>query len=131
MATYDYTEDLALARELITEFGRLVTAQRLSSAPADSNKPWKGPGTPTVDKTHKTTAAFVPASGADLGRFVQDKELLRRCEQVALLPGTGKVSVDLNDFHFLLDEKVTWKIEWVRELKPGPLSLLYVIGVKR
>jgi hypothetical protein len=129
---YDYSEDLALAKELIAEYGRSVTVQHLSAGSATSDTPWKGAGTPTVDKSHRTMGAFLPLSGSnDLGKLVRDKELLKRCEQVVLIPGTGKSSTDLGDFVRILDNATLWKIEWVKELKPGDTSLLYVMGVKR
>lgn len=127
MAT-DYTEFVELAQELIAENGRQIKIQKLDATAADTSKPWKGPGTPTVDTEKSLPAVFVPASGSSLGRDIVKEELLDRVEQVALVAPTD---VSLEDFHVILDDGVRWNIDWAQALKPGPMVVLYVFGVKR
>lgn len=124
----DYAEILAIAVELIDDAGRDVVMQQLSATAADANKPWKGPGTATVASSVNTKACFVPPSGTDFGREFFDSELLKRCEQVALVAGNA---TDLSAFTTILDNNQRWKIEWVQELKPGDTTVLYAFGVKR
>ena len=124
----DFARAAALAAKLIEKNGRLVKVQRLDGTAADSSKPWKGAGTPTVAQSVNARAAFLPHAGTDLGKFFVDEELLKRCEQVALVAGG---SVNFTTFHQFEDGGAKWRIEWVRELKPATVSVLYVFGVKR
>jgi len=126
----DYVRSLALAQRLITANGRTVAVQKLSSTPADVNKPWEGTTLPTVATTVSPKAVFVPHTGAgDLGKYLVDEELLKRCDQVVLIAYDG--TNDLGTFTQVQDGGSTWKIVWVRELKPGDLTILYAIGVSR
>lgn len=127
MAT-DYNEFVQLAQELIAENGRSVKLQKLDATSSDPSKPWKGPGAPTVAVEKTLLAVFVPASGSGLGRDIVKEELLDRVEQVALVAPTD---VSLEDFHAILDDGVRWRIDWAQALRPGPLVVLYVFGVKR
>ena len=127
MAT-DYTEFALLAQTLIAENGRAVKIQKLDSAAAYPDKPWKGAGVPTVTTERELPAVFVPASGSGLGRDIVNEELLSRVEQVALIAPTD---INLSGFTVILDDGVRWSIDWVQELRPGPLTVLYVFGVKR
>lgn len=125
----DFVKAAALALKLIEKNGRSVSIQRLDGTAADPNKPWKGTGTPTVAQSVTTPAVFLPhASTVDLGILGVDEELLKRIEQVAIVPGNA---VDLMTFHQFLDGGTTWKIDWVRELRPATIPVLYVFGVKR
>jgi len=125
----DYASAAALAQRLIEKNGRLTSFERLESAVADVDKPWKGAGSPSVAETVEQRAVFLPHSGVDdLGKYLADDELLRRCEQVLM---TFVGTADLTTFQRVLDSGTAWKINWTRELKPGPTSLLYVMGVSR
>lgn len=121
---------IALAQRLITKNGRSATLQRLSATAVDSNKPWKGPGTPTVAQSQVVDAVFLPANGGiDLGSLGIDKELLKRVEQVCMVAGIR--GTDLGTFTVVLDGAVRYKIDWYRELKPSDSAVLYVLGVSR
>jgi len=125
----DYARAQALALRLIQKNGKNVTFQRLDATAADPAKPWKGPGTPTVAATANTVAVSLPhASLVDLGFFSQDDEMLKRAEQVLLVPGGA---TDLEPFTNILEAGVRWRIEWVRTLKPADTVVLYAFGVCR
>lgn len=125
----DYARAVQLAARLILKNGRQTTLQRLSATASNPAQPWKGPGSPTVAETFQTAAVFLPHTGeVDLGKYLVDDELLKRCEQVALIAGG---SVDLTTFTRFLDGSQIWKIEWVRELKPADITVLYAFGVNR
>jgi hypothetical protein len=124
----DYAAALALAVRLIDENGRDVTFQRLDATAADAAKPWKGPAAPTVAESLPKKAVFLPHTGANsLGKDFIDESLLKRCEQLALIDGEDDLSV----FHQLSDDGKVWRIEWLKELKPADITVLYAIGVKR
>lgn len=125
----DFTRFAALARRLIAKNGRRVIVQRLSATPTDVSKPWAGPSVPSIAGQIDMYAAFIPHTGSgDLGFMAIDDELLKRCEQIALFAPPCR---DLTEYHQIEDFNRVWKIEWVRELRPGPLPVLYVVGVKR
>lgn len=124
----DYSRFVALSVKMIDKYGRLVDVQRLSNASGDPDKPWDGPGTPTVAESKQVPAVFVPASGSGLGTDLVSEDLLKRAEQVALVAPTD---VNLETFNVIQDTGQRWKIEWVQVLRPGPIIVLYVFGVKR
>lgn len=125
----DYARAQALALKLITKNGKQVVFQRLDATAADPAMPWKGAGTPTVAQSVTTVGVSLPhASLVDLGFLSVDDELLKRTEQVLLVPGGA---TDLEPFTNILDQGVRWRIEWVRTLKPATTTVLYAFGVKR
>lgn len=125
----DYAAIAATVVTLIAQTGRLVKLQQLSKTPADATKPWAGPGVPTIAAGEQTVAAtFVPASGSGLGLSFIREDLLARADEVALI---GPGAVDLSTFTIMLDNAVSWNVEWVQVLKPADVVLLYAFGVKR
>lgn len=124
----DFVKLAATVNRLINKNGRTVGIQKLSAAAADADKPWKGPGTPTVETQVDCKGVFVPASGTDLGKELVSEELLARVDQVVLV---GPNATPLEPFTAVLDDGVRWRIEWVQVLKPADVILLYVFGVCR
>lgn len=126
MADKDYSGPIALALKLITKFGRDVVIEKLSAVPADAGKPWNGPAVPTVLTSVTTRAVFVGVE--ELSSMGVDEELLKRVTQGCLVPA-GATALD--DFNSMTDGSVRWGIEFLKALKPGPLTVMYAIGVKR
>lgn len=125
----NYAKALALAQRLIAANGREIKLQRLSGTPANAAKPWEGAAAPTVVEEVIVTGVFVPHAGTeDLGKLLLDEELAKRCEQICLVPGG---TYNLANFTVIEDEGTKWRIELMRELKPGSTTVLYVLGVKR
>lgn len=125
----DFARAAALAQRLIEANGRDTVFDKLSATAVDADKPWKGPGSPTVADTVTQKAVFVPHAGnEDLGRYFVDVELMKRCDQLLM---TFVGTKDLTTFHRVTDSGTQWRIEWIRELKPGPTSVLIVMGVCR
>lgn len=137
----DHTEFLELAREMISEEGRQVTFGKLDATPADANKPWKGPGEPTVTFPVTTMAVFLPdgtlgvMGGSGFGGLITDIALFKSFGQVLLVapPITGE---DLSQYHIVVDgdsftDAPQWKIGAIKELKPADLTVLFAMGVSR
>ena len=122
-----YDEMIAVAQELIEEFGRPVTLQKLGKATTGSPTPWTGPGSPTVIESLPVAACFVPPSGLDLGKLGITDDMLKRVSQVALV---SPIQENLERMDTLLDN-VVYKVEWVQVLKPADQTVLYAFGVKR
>lgn len=123
----NYARAVALAVRLITANGRELKVQRLSSTPANTAKPWEGPVAPSVAEELTLTGVFLSPEGGWGKEFVSE-DLVKRCDQVCMLPGG---SYDLADYTVIEDEGTKWRIEWMRELKPGDTTVLYALGVKR
>lgn len=126
------TAAAALAQKLIAKNGSLIKVQRLSGTAADPLKPWNGAGTPTVAQEVQVSAVMLPHTGSiDLGMFGVDTELLKRIEEVFLIPGQG--ATNLESFNQLEVGSVVWKVDWIRGLRFAPLdvAVLYVFGVCR
>lgn len=128
----DYSEIVLTVQELIADAGRQIKIQRFSSVSADPEAPWLGvelnEEDSAVAEEYELSAVFVPASGGSLGMEFIREGLFDRVEQVALIP---PINNPIDGFHTIIDNDVTWKIEWMEVLKPGPVILLYAIGLKR
>jgi hypothetical protein len=126
VALIDYETLVLTVRELIAGTGRTVTFGTLSSAASDASKPWKPTGAPV---TTDSPATFVPISSAtELGLAIVDDELLRRAEQVCIV--APHETVDLSLSNTILDNSLTWRVEWVSVLKPGDATLLLAFGIR-
>ena len=124
---FNYEPVIAIAKQLIKDFGRTAQFQKLSSTPVDPSKPWEGPGTPVVTQTATLDSVFVPASSG-LGKDFVSEDLIKKVSQVALVSPT---ITDLDKFHQVLDGGIIYKIEWVQVLKPANDIVLYVVGVNQ
>ncbi len=125
----DYSKFVELARRLIDKSGRSCEFQKLSAVAADPAKPWLGAGAPTVIEPVTTMAVFLP-DGAGFGKLIEDNELFKSSEQMVLVaPPVG--GEDLSDYHTVLDGGVRWKINVTKALAPGPVTVLYAMGVSR
>jgi len=131
----NYTELADDAEELVNAAGRSVTIIRYNQTPADSNKPWNGPSSPTTspDATAGVIGCFVPLStGSSLGLEITDDDLLKHTDEVCIVaPGTADPPFDLTTANAIIDGGVHKKISFVRVLKPADIVLLYFIGVER
>lgn len=126
----DYAEIVATVAELVTEFGRSVTFEKRNGEVADPAKPWRGAAVAENAQQVITDAVFVPPEGKSLGLDFISPELLKKCTEVCLVaPIDG--AFPLNEADTLLDVGVRSRIEWCAVLRPGPIPVLYAIGVTR
>lgn len=124
-----YTEDIATALELIDEFGRDITVQKLDTSASEPSKPWEGQGSQTVVDSQVARGVFVPPSGSGFGRNLISDANLQRVKQVCLI---GQTEKDIEFFNAILDSDGSmWLIEFVQVLKPGDEIVMYAVGVKR
>jgi hypothetical protein len=128
---FDYSEMVALALELVTEFGREVTLIELAESVSDPTQPWLGNTAPRTTPAAELTvmAVFVePSRLDDLGTSALGEDFLRRVSQIAIIASTE----DLDDFDEILDsDSSRWRVERVSSLKPGPVNLLHYLGLNR
>jgi hypothetical protein len=133
----NYTNAALLAGRLLEENGRPLTLVKLGQTPDDSDKPWRG----TTDARNVPEAqieaygVFAPASGGGLGFVAEDSEMVRLSEQIVLVAATALSGYKVEDFNEIIDPEdsinTRWRITKVEMLKPGPVRILYAIGVKR
>ena len=119
-----------MAQDLIKENGREVEFLRLDSGPADPDKPWIGAGTPIVAERVKTIAVCVPAISLSFGTDFANEELLKRVSEVFIV-AADDAGTNFEKFHAIDDIGTRWTIEWGQILRPGPVKVLYLIGVSR
>ena len=127
----DYSEEVATAKELISENGKLVTLQILGTESRDPSKPWKGVDYADVAMQYEdVSAVFVPIIGKDLGVIIVDTELLKRSKQVAIVE---PVAEGLEDkINRIQDTDGTiWKVIWSQCLRPAGQTIIYYFGIAR
>lgn len=126
----NWQEYVRMAQDLIKENGREVEFLRLDSGPADPDKPWIGAGTPIVAERVKTIAVCVPAISLSFGTDFANEELLKRVSEVFIV-AADDAGTNFEKFHAIDDIGTRWTIEWGQILRPGPVKVLYLIGVSR
>lgn len=130
MPKFDYDEMLNDVVELILDTGRKVQLLNYTSG-ADPVRPWKGDAAgPVVKETFDTTGTFVPAWGNEFGGSWVSEDLLAQVSDCCLIAGTPD-GRDLREFTHINDNGQVLKVEWGQVLHPGPLTLLYIFGLKR
>lgn len=124
---YDYTDDVAFARQEIAEYGRPVTLLKQPSGAADPNNPLAGPS--GAVESVPTVAAFVYPTGlTNLGMGTVSVELFKHCDAIALIANID--GHDVSEFDQLDDGDRTYAIDEVKTFKPGDTVLLYYVGVR-
>ena len=126
----NHSEFVLLAKEMIKEDGRQIRLQVLGNTAEDSTKPWKGSSYDNIEQEFQPWAVFVPIIGRDLGSIVQDKDLLKKAQLVAIVEPIAEA----------LEEKVTrikdidgtmWRVVWCQCLRPATETILYVMGLAK
>lgn len=128
MAAMNYNELAVVVLELIEDTGREVTFEVLSGEAVDPSMPWRGAMAQEAEATHEQFATFVPPSDG-LGREMVSPEMLSRVQQVCLVGPSAEF--DLNKTTTVIDGGVKWAVDWINELRPANVSLLFAIGLKR
>lgn len=128
----DFTALAATAKRLVEANGRSVTLYRQSRTPAAAGQPWRGPDLTSPDDTEAVTMAFVPASGAGLGKMLVDRDgnLVRALDQVGLLAATSAGTFVVEEGDAVVDGSTVWRVVVVETLRPASTALLYVLGLK-
>ena len=129
----DYANFRNLADRLIGENGRPLTIVREDQGnPADPTKPWRGStGASTVSTV--VTGVFVEFEKEDFeGTLVRrgDKRVLIAAQDVED-ETTGTQNVKVEDYDFILDGAVRWKIVTADLIEPGPLRIMYDVQVRQ
>jgi hypothetical protein len=128
----NYVKLQATALRLINENGRAITLVRKSRTPADANEPWNGPT--GADTTLSLTGVFVPPSSVRefglpaLGEGTEYQDMLRFSQQIVIVAPEAN---DVRNYEILQDRSDDWGIVATQVLRPGDLTMLAFIGVRR
>ncbi len=135
MTAFNYAPVQTIAIDLITRFGRSMTFERFDQTEQDASAPWDGPADPRTTPDATLTADAVaaePESAVKLGLEALDNELLKKIDQILIVsPPLTFTTDDLETFNEVIDNSIRYRIEFVRKLKPGNLTLLYFVGISR
>ena len=127
----NHTEFVELAKELLTEDGKLITLQQLGSESADPTKPWKGIEQSNVVMEYRNVpCAFIAPIGKDLGIITVDKDLLKRTSKVAICTAVAENLEDTITRIKDIDGTI-WKVIWSQTLRPAEQTILYIFGIVR
>lgn len=128
----DYVRLQATALRLINENGRAITLVRKSRTPADANEPWNGPT--GMDTSLSLVGVFVPPNSVRefglpaLGEGTEYVDMLRFSQQIVIVAPQAN---DVRGYEIVRDRSVDWGILATQVLRPGDLTMLAFIGVRR
>lgn len=128
MSSFGYDEFEALAKEMIAETGRMVDFVKLESAAADPEKPWLGPGHPTIAQITRCPATFVPAGSGGWGTNVVTEEMLKRTNMICITASAFALPSRIDRID---DGNTSYGIEWRQTLRPAENAIVEMFGVKR
>ena len=133
----DYVKLLAVANRLINKNGRDIILKRNSRDKADPAKPWRGPGDVSSGFTplaFSLRGVFVPPNTVrefgitSLGEGTLLQDLITVSQQIVIVAGQA---FDFREFNILVDRNEDWGIQGMQVLRPGDITLLAFIGVRR
>ena len=134
----NYESLIATSLRLLEKNGREAIFLKPSTTPEDPNKPWNGPADDIDDDdaslsdedrlTLNAVFANPGSSGTLLGEGTKFETLNVESDQILIVsPG----EVDLREYISVIDRDIRWGIVGVQVLRPGPLTVLAFVGVKR
>ena len=135
----NYEKLLATVNRLIAKNGRdVILYAQGRTPPVDVNKPWKGvqedvdPDTASIKLT--TKGVFVPPNTVrqfgitSLGDGTEFKDMLSKSEEIIIIPGA---EVNFRQFNFVRERGSDYGILASQVLRPGTLTLLAFVGIRR
>lgn len=126
----NYTRLAKDASRLIQSNGRKITFVKLNKTPADENRPWNGPSVNDDGETNLVlSGVFVPPNAVrQLGEGTEFRDLVTFSEQIII---TAQGENDLREFTSVIDRDDRWGIVDLQVLRPGDVSLIAFVGVRR
>lgn len=129
MSTAEHLEFLADAVEMIGEEGRDVVFIQLATLPGAFPGEVAGdPRNPPAAQLATKAVNAEPESDQRLGMTTKVIELAKRSDQILIVAGTSP----LERYNEVLDDDGNYyKITGIERLRPGSVTILYFVGVKR
>jgi hypothetical protein len=124
--SYNYAPLAAKAVAMLAKYGKTVQVQYdTSSAPADANKPWRGPVSALTTKNPKALTVSFDKHELDGERIkASDIKLLIAAQD------TEMAGVDIDRVKFATVAGVTYGATDVSPLEPGDTRLLYTLRLR-
>lgn len=129
----DYNRLAQTASRLIKNNGRSISFIKLNETSDDANEPWNGPAD-GGETTLALNGVFVPPNTVRqfgitaLGEGTEFIDLVTMSEQIIItFPG----ETDLREYTSVLDRAVRWGILGMQVLRPGEVTMLAFVGVRR
>lgn len=120
-----YAEQIAVAKELIAEFGQKVTWRNFEVVQSSNDKPWEVTGETYTD--HTVDTVFLPEKRDSFrGQQIQDGE--QEGFEKVYLPAVA-FTPTLQDVILCGDD--TYTIRYIDRINPNGEQILYNIGVRR
>lgn len=124
---YDYSDDLAFAQTVISEFGELYTFEKhgVSVDPSD-------PLGPSLDAnvSFQLAGVGIEVIGTSFGRYVDITDLVKTHSRVILT--AGYAAQDIETFALVTDATgQAWSMGEVMSFAPGDTKLLHFIGLNK
>lgn len=118
MTAANHKKFVDMGKKIVSKHGREITLVKFSSD-----------GLGTIIESKKTFAAFMnPATLERLGFRVSTPDFIATAQEVAIVASSD----NLENFHGLIDsDTTTWKVASIDKLAPGPIPVLWFIGVKQ
>ena len=128
-----YTSFQALAERLIELNGRdLSLVRRDQGNPTDPAMPWRG-STEAAEITVTVKGVFTEFEKEDF-----DGSLVRRGDKRVLIAaksvtdeGGSAANLKIEDYDYVLDGAVRWKILTAELIEPGPLRIMFDLQVRQ
>lgn len=130
----NYVNLAATAKRLVEENGRSVTFVKLNSTPPDGAKPWRGPANPTAapDASLSLVGVNVEPTGlVRLGIASEEDDFIKRAEKIFMFAPGAVSPQDLKSYDQILDGSERYAFNGVKELRPGSVTLLFYVSVRR
>lgn len=124
---YDYTDDIAFAESVISEFGDVYIFERMDSVIDTDNPLVANAGNPVV---FSIPGVGLEVIGSSFGRYVDLTDLIKNHDKSILTPGYQLD--DIETFHTVTEPggKI-WKIGQVMTFAPADVPVLHFVGLKR
>lgn len=129
----DYARLAQTAERLVRNAGRSIIFVKLKETPSDPSRPWKGPGA-GGEINLPLVGVFVPPNAVrqfglpSLGEGTEFRDLVTRSEQIII---TFQGENDLRQYSSVVDGDDRWGIIGTQVLRPGSVTLLGFVGVRR
>ena len=120
----DYPKSAKTAKRLIDNSGRLVTFSKTSTTPADPAKPWAGVS--GSETTLSMICTFIEYESAEI-----NGDAIKAGDKKLLANALDTNGATLEDFEFVTDGIITWRIKNVKPLQPGSVIIMYEVQIRK
>lgn len=127
----NYTNMRALAERLIEENGRTVSLVRVDQVnDTDPARPWRGT-TGASEISISVLAVMVPFEKEDFEGSLVKRGDMRAFVAATSVEDENPANVQIEDYDYMLDGGVRWKIVEAQSINPGSLRIVYELQLRK